>query len=432
MFLFTVFSRTNHAGRKKYPKIIYSFFSAIFLLLLATMGSGVAYGAEATLAWDPNNDSSVTGYKIYWGTQSQQYALLADVGNSVQETISDLQAGTTYYFSATAYDAAGNESDYSNEVSYTAPVDCTYSLTSDKVAFSTEGGTGTINVTTQDTCTWTASSGASWMTITSNSTGTGSGAVSFTILPNTETASRTATLSVEGQTLALTQQGAMTYTLTTSTSGTGTGTVTSNPSGTTFVAGTIVTLTATAGANSTFTGWSGCTGTGTTCQVTMNSNTAVTANFQTASSYTLTVTKSGSGTGTVTNKPSGTTFKPGTAVTLTARPLTGSVFTGWSGACSGTAKTCKITMTNNMAVQANFDLKTFTVSASAGSGGTISPTGTTYAAYGSTQSYTITPDEGYKVSKIKVDGKNKSTSSTVYRFSKIKAKHTIAVYFTKR
>ena len=48
------------------------------------------------------------------------------------------------------------------------------------------------------------------------------------------------------------------YTLTVTKSGTGTGTVTTSPAGTSFTAGTVVTLTAAADASSTFTGWSGC------------------------------------------------------------------------------------------------------------------------------------------------------------------------------
>ena len=66
----------------------------------------------------------------------------------------------------------------------------------------------------------------------------------------------------------------VTYTLTIAKSGTGRGTVTYNPPGTTFLSGTVVTLTATADANSTFEGWSGgATGTSLTCTVTINANT---------------------------------------------------------------------------------------------------------------------------------------------------------------
>lgn len=75
----------------------------------------------------------------------------------------------------------------------------------------------------------------------------------------------------------------------------------------------------------------------------------------------LTVSKHGSGAGTVTSSPGGiscgttcsASFTEGTVVTLTARPAAGSVFSGWSGACSGT-RTCKVTMTAAKSVVAGF------------------------------------------------------------------------------
>jgi len=76
---------------------------------------------------------------------------------------------------------------------------------------------------------------------------------------------------------------------------------------------------------------------------------------------TLTVTKGGAGTGTVTSAPAsidcGATcaadFPTGTAVTLTATAAAGSVFSGWSGACTGTG-TCQVAMDAAAAVTAGF------------------------------------------------------------------------------
>jgi len=62
---------------------------------------------------------------------------------------------------------------------------------------------------------------------------------------------------------------------------TGKGTVTTNPAGTTFAAGTVVTLTATPDVGSPWIGWSGSvTSTSKTITVTMNSNLSLTANFK--------------------------------------------------------------------------------------------------------------------------------------------------------
>src|SRR5262249_7941406 len=67
---------------------------------------------------------------------------------------------------------------------------------------------------------------------------------------------------------------------------------------------------------------------------------------------TLTVSKAGAGPGTVTSNPAGincgttcsASYTTGTPVTLTAAAGAGSTFTGWSGACTGTATTCPVTL----------------------------------------------------------------------------------------
>jgi Divergent InlB B-repeat domain/WD40-like Beta Propeller Repeat len=77
----------------------------------------------------------------------------------------------------------------------------------------------------------------------------------------------------------------------------------------------------------------------------------------------LTVTPAGTGSGTVESSPAGIScgaacsvlFDHGTSVTLTATPSTGSVFTGWSGACLGTG-TCTVTLDAPKDATATFDL----------------------------------------------------------------------------
>ncbi len=159
--------------------------------------------------------------------------------------------------------------------------------------------------------------------------------------------------------------------LTVQKSGAGSGTVTSNPSGIdcgadcneAYANGTAVTLTATATGGSNFTGWGGaCYGTG-TCTVSMVLNRSVTASFEPVGlTYTLSVAKSGTGAGTVTSLPAGINcgtdcseaYLSGTSVALTAAPTSGSTFTGWSGACSGTDATCTVTMSAARSVTATF------------------------------------------------------------------------------
>lgn len=96
-----------------------------FWLWLVVFGvlAGLNRGAarDLTLSWNPSADPTVTGYKIYYGTSSCHYTNNVTVGNVTTATISNLNAGVTYYFSATAFDATGTESDFSNETSFIVP-----------------------------------------------------------------------------------------------------------------------------------------------------------------------------------------------------------------------------------------------------------------------------------------------------------------------
>jgi DNA-binding beta-propeller fold protein YncE len=81
------------------------------------------------------------------------------------------------------------------------------------------------------------------------------------------------------------------------------------------------------------------------------------------SSFTLSVTEVGSGSGAVSSSPAGidcgsscrASFAVGTVVVLTASPVAGSMFSGWSGPCSGTSN-CSITMTSGENVTATFNV----------------------------------------------------------------------------
>jgi hypothetical protein len=159
--------------------------------------------------------------------------------------------------------------------------------------------------------------------------------------------------------------------LTVSRTGNGSGTVTSHPAGIScgstcshsFDYGTKVILTATHATGTGFTGWKGaCTGTG-KCTVTMKQARSVTATFTLVHEM-LRVKKSGSGLGRVASKPAGIScggrcshgFDYGTKVTLTATAAKGSLFSGWTGACTGTG-TCTVTMTKALSVRATFTRK---------------------------------------------------------------------------
>lgn len=90
--------------------------ASVICLSLAS-ASSVSAG-DATLSWDPNSETNLGGYKVYYGSASRVYGTPLTVGNTTTFTVSGLDAGT-YYFSVTAYDTSGIESGFSNEVSKT-------------------------------------------------------------------------------------------------------------------------------------------------------------------------------------------------------------------------------------------------------------------------------------------------------------------------
>jgi List-Bact-rpt repeat protein len=180
--------------------------------------------------------------------------------------------------------------------------------------------------------------------------------------------------------------------LTITKSGTGSGTVTSNPAAIncgatctgTYTTGAIVGLIATASAGSVFSGWSGdadCTD----GNVTMNVGKTCTATFQLqtqtfalSATVVKTVTTAGTGNGTITSNPTGincgttcsANYNSGTSVALTATAATGSSFTGWSGACTGTGS-CSVSMTVNRSVTATFAPQTYVLSVKKTGRGTV-------------------------------------------------------------
>ena len=70
----------------------------------------------------------------------------------------------------------------------------------------------------------------------------------------------------------------------------------------------------------------------------------------------------------------------------------------------------------------------YTIKATAGTGGAISPSGNVSVRGGRDQTFTITPDQGYAVSDVKIDGESVGVV-TSYSFENVRKAHTIAVSF---
>jgi len=143
--------------------------------------------------------------------------------------------------------------------------------------------------------------------------------------------------------------------------------------------------------------------------------------------YTLTVNINPPGAGSVT--PSGGSYTSGTVVTLTETPIASYKFVNWSGDATGSGSSVTVTMNSNKTVTANFAINYYTVTASAGTGGSISPSGAITVNYGSSKSFTITANAGYKISSVTVDGSSVGAVSS-YTFSNVTSNHTINASFT--
>ncbi len=81
--------------------------------------------AEVTFAWNPNFEPDLDGYAVYQSTGSSgaPYELIDELyldelanPDNPEVTLTRLQEDVNYYFVLTAYDKAGNESQYSNEI----------------------------------------------------------------------------------------------------------------------------------------------------------------------------------------------------------------------------------------------------------------------------------------------------------------------------
>jgi hypothetical protein len=82
---------------------------------------------------------------------------------------------------------------------------CNFSLDSSAGTYSPAGDSGNFNVFTN--CTWTATTGATWIVLTTSS-GTGNGPVSFTVAPNTSSTQRSGSITVGSVAYTVTQGGA--------------------------------------------------------------------------------------------------------------------------------------------------------------------------------------------------------------------------------
>ena len=157
----------------------------------------------------------------------------------------------------------------------------------------------------------------------------------------------------------------------------------------------------------------------------------------TVNQYTITYDLAG---GTVESNPNTYTIET-KAFTLKNPTKSGYTFTGWSGTGLDGENNMTVTIptgsTGNRIYTAHWryngsghSYSYYTIKATAGAGGSISPSGNVSVREGRAQTFTITPDKGYAVSNVKIDGKSIGAVKS-YTFKNVRRNHAIEVIFTK-
>jgi hypothetical protein len=82
----------------------------------------------------------------------------------------------------------------------------------------------------------------------------------------------------------------------------------------------------------------------------------------------------------------------------------------------------------NHTILAGFSLMTYTIDVTSGPNGTVTPQSLRQFEYGDNQTYSITPNTGYEISDVRVDGSQQGQISS-YTFTDIQRDHTITVFF---
>ena len=148
--------------------------------------SGCAWTARSTAAW-----MTVTAGSTGAGNGLVAFSVAANTGAARTSTLAI--AGHAFTVTQGASGAPP------------APPSCTYSISPDTLKVAAAGATRSVAVSTASYCTWTATSNASWITITSGASGTGNGTVTFSVGQNNG-GKRKGKLTVAGRTAEVEQE----------------------------------------------------------------------------------------------------------------------------------------------------------------------------------------------------------------------------------
>ena len=385
-----------------------------------TVTSNTSWTATSSASWltvspaSGSNNGTITAVAAANTSTSQRTATITVSGSGITRTVSVTQDGATSY---------------------------TLTVSPSSLSYVAAGESKTVTVTSNTS--WTATSSANWLTV-SPASGSNNGTITAVAAANTSSSQRTATITVSGsgvtRTVSVTQDGATsvpTYTITAIANNNAYGTVSG---GGTYQEGETVTLTATANNGYVFTSWNN----GSTANpliFTATGNATYIATFENENNvtmYTITVESSNNQMGTVTG---GGRFAAGTTITIEALPNEHFRFVHWQD--GNTDNPREITVNSSATYTASFEaIPQYTITATAGLGGTINPNGTVTVYEGDDKDFIITADEGYRITSVTVDGNeslgqlvnnvysyNINLTEATYTFTNITNNHTISARF---
>ena len=157
----------------------------------------------------------------------------------------------------------------------------------------------------------------------------------------------------------------------------------------------------------------------------------------TVATYTLTMAAAPVDGGTAVDVTAGSPYTAGTVVDIEATANAGYQFVSWTApdgsfGDAGAATTTFTMPAEDVTVTANFEdipPDTYIITATAGAGGSIDPSGDVVVAEGDDQAFTITADQGYEIDDVLVDGSSVGVVA-IYTFSDVSSDHNIHATFT--
>jgi hypothetical protein len=394
--------------------VLFGWRQRLFMFLLCLMPFVFAetiMAAEATLAWDPSS-GSVAGYKLYYGFASRSYSTEINVGNVTQYTVTGLQDGRTYYFAVKAYDSQGNYSDYSNEL------EC-FTLTASSGTGGSISPSGTVIVSRGASKTFSITPAAGFAIASVLVDGASVGVVSsYTFSNVTSVHTITANFAQLASTI----------------------TATAGPNGSISPSGSVqvayggsqgFTITPASGYKVSDVKVDGVS-VGAVTSYTFSNVTSSRTIAATFEAMTYNIKASAGSNGTIS--PAGTvTVTHGGSQGFTITPASGYKVSDVKvdGVSVGAVTSYTFSnVTSSRTIAATFEqFAYYTITATAGANGTITPSGTVQVAPGGSQSFIISPSLGYAIADVLVDGVSVGPVTT-YTFSNLDRSRSISVSFS--